>query len=90
MHHPQLRVTPKRALHYIQDPNTGLYARITADAPATPQPAEESNGAVAARHGHVRFEPWQLATAFTSRGQAEAAFAKYIGAAPLDIVRREP
>lgn len=87
---PQLRVFPKRAFHYIQDPQSGLYARIGAEAPASPQPSEESNGAVTARHGHVRFEPWQTATPFTSREQAEAAFARFIGAAPLEIVRREP
>lgn len=90
MQSPAVRVHPKRPLHYIQDPSTLLYARIAGEAPPTPQPAEDSNGAVAARHSHVRFGPWQTATAFTSRAQAEAAFARFIGTAPLEIVRREP
>lgn len=85
---PRLR-TQKGAFYGIQDPITGLYARIKDEPPATAQPAEESAGAVAARHGHVRFERWPTATWFISRPQAEAAFAHFFGCAPLDIVRRD-
>ena len=92
MHHTKLRVRQKRAFYGIQHPVTGLYARVTAEAPSTPQAFEDTagNGDVVARHGHVRFEEWDLATWFTSAQQAEAAFARFIGAAPLEIVRREP
>lgn len=81
--------TQKGAFYGIQDPNTGLFARIKGEPPATAQPAEESAGAVAARHAHVRFERWPTATWFISRAQAEAAFAHFFGCAPLDIVRQD-
>lgn len=91
MPHPTIRLRlQKRPFHGIQDPQTGLFARITDDPPASPQPSEEGIGAVACKHGHIRFEEWPLATWFKSRNQAESAFAHYIGVAPLDIVRCDP
>lgn len=86
---PAVRVHQKATYYGIQAAN-GLYVRIKEDPPASPQPAEDSADSVAARHGHVHFVPWPIATWFKSHGQAVAAFAHYIGVAPLEIVRVEP
>lgn len=85
-----IRITRQHAAYYgIQDPHTGLYARVKDEPPAKPEPAEEAQGAVTARHGHVRFTAWTTATWFRSLAQAQAAFAHYFGAAALEIVRRD-
>ena len=90
MQHPQVRVHQKRAFYGLQHQHTGLYARLKNEAPETPQPSEDSADGVVAKHGHVRFEPWQTATWFKSSDQAMAAFARYLGVAPVEIVRVEP
>lgn len=82
-------VRQKDAYYGIQDPDSGLYARIQGDPPARPEPAEDATGSVAQRHSHIRFEPWELATWFRSQHQAETAFARYIGVSTLEIVRRD-
>lgn len=92
MDHSNSRVTnvrQKDTYYGIQDPATSLYARITGDAPAKPEPAEDATGSVAQRHSHIRFEPWERATWFKSHGQAETVFASHIGVSTLEIVRRD-
>lgn len=83
-------VRAKRAFYLIQEPQRGLYARLKAPAPSSPQPAEDSNDSVSARPSHVEFGSWELATWFRSHDEAERAFARYFAVAPLEIVRREP
>lgn len=87
---PAVRVTRQKDVFYgIQAPN-GLYVRIKGEPPASPQPAEDSAGSVSAKHGHIHLKPWAVATWFKSHGQAETAFAHYLGVAPFEIVRVEP
>lgn len=90
MHTPHVPAYPKDVHYRIQDPVTELYARIEDLPPATPQPAEESTGAVAWRSAHITFEQKPRATWFTTHRDALAAFARYIRVAPLEIVRCEP
>lgn len=91
MHTPQVRAHPKDAHYRIQHPVSGLYARIEKDPPPSPQLAEDSTGSIASHHSaHVKFVERPLATWFDSVHEATTAFAKYLGAAPLEIVRCVP
>lgn len=90
MQTPQVRAHPKDAHYRIQDPVTGLYARIQGEPPASPQLAEDSTGSISAHRSPVQFVERPLATWFDSFDEAVRAFAKFIGVAPLDIVRCVP
>jgi hypothetical protein len=87
---PAVRVTLKTPIYLIQEPLRGLYARIREPAPGNPQPAEDNLDSVCARPSHVEFGPWQLATWYPTHDAALKGFARNIGVAPLEIVRREP
>lgn len=89
MHTPNVRTYPKDAHYRIQDPNSGLYARIKDLPPAQPQLCEES-GAVAWRPAHVEFTAAPLSTIFVSHAEALGAHARYMPVAVIEIVRCVP
>lgn len=89
MHTPKVRTYPKDAHYRIQDPITGLYARIESDPPPSPQPAESATDSVSWSSSHVTFREKPLASWWETYGDALRGFAKYIGVARLEIVRCE-
>jgi hypothetical protein len=76
---PAIRVTQKGAFYRIEDPVTSLCIRLHCE------PAAGD----AAPHITPRLTRRELATWFTTRAQADEAFARYIGVAALEIVRSD-
>lgn len=65
--------------HRLFHPESGLYVRLT----CTPAPRDHAPRIV------VRLTPRNRATRFPSHAAAVQCFGRYIGAAPLEIVRSD-
>lgn len=72
-----IRITPKDSYYRIQEPVSGLCVRLRCVA-AAPEHATRIE---------PRLDRGELATWFPTYNQAAEAFARYLGAAALDIVR---
>jgi hypothetical protein len=74
-----IRVRQKDSVYRIEDPQSQLCIRLHS-VPATTE---------AAPHIVPRLTRRELSTWFTTRAQADEAFARYIGVAALEIVRSD-